>query len=56
MKEIKAFIHKHRISSVIEALKAADIAITRHANRQPMTLVYVNGTACRARSWLHQRT
>jgi nitrogen regulatory protein P-II 1 len=31
MKEIKAFIHKHRISAVIEALKAADVALTGHS-------------------------
>ena len=31
MKEIKAFIHKHRIAAVIEALKAADIATTGHS-------------------------
>jgi nitrogen regulatory protein P-II 1 len=28
MKEIKAFIHKHRISAVIEALKVADAIAT----------------------------
>ena len=32
MKEIKAFIHKHRIAAVIEALKAADIALTGHSS------------------------
>ncbi|MBI3530205.1 MAG: P-II family nitrogen regulator [Betaproteobacteria bacterium] len=30
MKEIKAFIHKHRIAAVIEALKLADLAATGH--------------------------
>ena len=30
MKEIKAFIHKHRIAAVIDALKMADISITGH--------------------------
>ena len=28
MKEIKAFIHKHRIAAVLDALKAADIPVT----------------------------
>lgn len=31
MKEIKAFIHKHRIAAVIDALKMADISITGHS-------------------------
>ncbi len=31
MKEIKAFIHKHRIAAVIDALKTADDAIAGHA-------------------------
>lgn len=31
MKEIKAFIHKHRIAAVIGALKMADISATGHS-------------------------
>lgn len=31
MKEIKAFIHKHRISAVIEALKSADMTLAGYS-------------------------
>jgi nitrogen regulatory protein P-II 1 len=32
MKEIKAFVHKHRISAVIDALKAANILPVGHSD------------------------